>query len=740
MIKLKDVSKYYRTANSVGLGLRKINLEFVKGEFVVITGESGSGKSTLLNVISGLDSYQEGEMYLFGEETSHFSVDEWERYRALNIGFVSQNYNIIESYTVLQNVLVSLELQDYPKQNRRNRAVELIKLVGLEKRIHHKAGKLSGGEKQRTVIARALAKDAPVIVCDEPTGNLDSESGKSIIALIRMLSKDKLIFFVTHNYEEVAHAATRRVRMRDGEVIEDQEIKKYEVMEDFKKNITARKIPFLTLLNSSLRTLFATPKKLIFMLTLQTIITGIFIFIYSYLMLSGDLLIGELASDNDSSHQIEMVKRDESKITDLSDFEDNELIRSIVEYETIYFTYQAIGKIEGDDPAGSYPLGRINMNDATVLNLGDLVEGELPGEGEVVLSALSMELYDLEVGDEVLLLRVYTELTKSIGDTYTISGIALRGNDKSVYFNSDVFSDRELALDGLITISGKAINYRFNDLDPFNEYPNPEEKFDLLRSGKLVFDDSLPDWGIVIPENLWPDVTMLDFDLEIGSYYGKSYIFEHISKDSVRKGSETTNNIYVSSKYQDILLHYYFGDDFEPSKIILNVHDITDGKELADSLDQNIYRVYYDVVALDSRDAMMTQSQFVVVSYIIVFIVGSLLYTILGVVLRNINKAKRRDFTILRSIGANRSFLARQVVLEQVIGGVIAYIFVVITFMILCRYNYRIAETMKHVHFSQYLILFIISIFFSIQVSLRFNKRIFNFSVVSSLNESEEAK
>ena len=126
MIKLQNISKYYRTSNSVGLGLRKINLEFDKGEFVVVTGQSGSGKSTLLNVISGLDGYEEGEMYLFGEETSHFSIDDWEKYRALNIGYISQNYNIVNSYTVLQNVLVALESQDYPKEDRKNRAIELI--------------------------------------------------------------------------------------------------------------------------------------------------------------------------------------------------------------------------------------------------------------------------------------------------------------------------------------------------------------------------------------------------------------------------------------------------------------------------------------------------------------------------------------------------------------------------------------------------------------------------------------
>ena len=740
MIKLQNVSKYYRTTNSVGLGLSKINLEFVKGEFVVITGESGSGKSTLLNVISGLDNYEEGEMYLFDEETSHFSIDDWEKYRSLNIGFISQNYNLIESYTILQNVLVALELQNYPKEKRKSRALELIKMVGLEHRIHHKAGKLSGGEKQRTVIARALAKDASVIVCDEPTGNLDSKSSKSIISLIESLSKDKLILFVTHNYEEVEHVATRRVRLRDGEVIEDQVIKSREKTSDFKKNIIERKIPFLTLLNSSLRTLFATPKRLLFVLSLQIIITSIFIFIRAFLMSSSDLIVGDLAGNNDSSHRIELVKRDESKITDLSEFENNELIKSVVKYEMIYSAYKAIGLVNEDNLSGSFPLGEININDAAVLNQSDLVEGTLPRANEVILSVLSMELYSLKIGDQVSLLRTFTTFEESIGDIYTISGTTWLGNSQSVYFQSSLFIDKEQALHGLIAIAGKSVKYRHYTSDPFNPNP-PVMKYSQMGIGKFIFDNTLEDWEVIIPEHLWPVGEVLtSIDIGIGSYYGDSFTFENVDMSNIKKPAMATNNVYLSTKYQEAFIEHFFGDDYVPSKIILNVHDITDGKEVSKSLNHEIFRVYYHVSVLNSTDAIMTQKQFNFVSYVVVIIAGSLLYTILGVVLSNVNKAKRKDFTILRSIGANRSYLARQVMIEQIIEGVIAFIFVVVFFFILGEYNYTISETMRHVQFSQYFILFIISILLSIQVSLRFNRRIFNFSIISSLNESEESK
>lgn len=208
LIKLEKVSKYYKSKDIVSVGIKNVDLEFSLGEFVVVTGESGSSKTTLLNVISGLDTYDSGEMYLFGEETSEYLISDWERYRRAYISFVFQDYNIIDSYTVLQNVLLALELQEYKPKLRKKRVLQLIEQVGLTKRKHHKASKLSGGEKQRVAIARALAKDCPIIVADEPTGNLDSESSKQIMKLLHDVSKDRLVILVTHDYEQVDKYAT----------------------------------------------------------------------------------------------------------------------------------------------------------------------------------------------------------------------------------------------------------------------------------------------------------------------------------------------------------------------------------------------------------------------------------------------------------------------------------------------------------------------------------------------------
>ena len=224
LLTLKDIGKIYVSEGSVAVGIRGVNLSFDRGEFVAITGKSGSGKSTLLNVISGMDSYEEGELYIEGEPTSHYMQSDWELYRERYISFIFQDYNIIESFTVLQNVeLALMHIED--KRARRARALELIARVGLSSHIRHKGSKLSGGQKQRTVIARALAKDSPIILADEPTGNLDSQTSEEIIKLLQEVSKDKLLIVVTHNFEQVEECATRHVRIFDGAVESDHCIK-----------------------------------------------------------------------------------------------------------------------------------------------------------------------------------------------------------------------------------------------------------------------------------------------------------------------------------------------------------------------------------------------------------------------------------------------------------------------------------------------------------------------------------
>lgn len=220
-IKLQDISKSYFSETAVTQALRRVNLTFENGEFVAITGESGSGKSTLLHIIGGLDTFDEGEMYVDGEATSSYSDEEWENLRRNKIGYVFQDYSLIGHYTALDNCLSALLIMGKEPEEAKSRAMEYLKKVGLEGYENHRASDLSSGQKQRLAIARALAKDTGIIIADEPTGNLDSETGEQVIKLLKELSENCLIIMVTHNYAQAADYVTRKIYIHEGTVISD---------------------------------------------------------------------------------------------------------------------------------------------------------------------------------------------------------------------------------------------------------------------------------------------------------------------------------------------------------------------------------------------------------------------------------------------------------------------------------------------------------------------------------------
>lgn len=239
MIELKKASKFYSNKDTVSTGFSRVDLMLDIGEFVAITGESGSGKSTLLNVISGLDTYEEGEMYVAGQDTSAFQVEDYEAYRKKYIGNIFQDFNLVNSYTVYQNIELVMLISGKRKNECKEKIEELIDLVGLSEFKNAKVSKLSGGQKQRVAIARALAKDAPIIVADEPTGNLDSKSADLVIKTLKKVSRSKLVIIVTHNYEQVEEYITRKITMHDGKIIEDRKFKTSSDMRDMSEGFSS---------------------------------------------------------------------------------------------------------------------------------------------------------------------------------------------------------------------------------------------------------------------------------------------------------------------------------------------------------------------------------------------------------------------------------------------------------------------------------------------------------------------
>ena len=221
MLELKNIKKSYTTGTFTQHALKGIDLKFRQNEFVAILGPSGSGKTTLLNIIGGLDRYDKGDLIINNRSTKLFKDKDWDAYRNNCIGFIFQSYNLISHIDILSNVEMGMTLSGISAKQRRKKALEVLKKVGLKDHAHKKPNQLSGGQMQRVAIARALANDPDIILADEPTGALDSKTSVQIMDLIEEIAKDKLVIMVTHNPELAHEYASRVIEMKDGEMLTD---------------------------------------------------------------------------------------------------------------------------------------------------------------------------------------------------------------------------------------------------------------------------------------------------------------------------------------------------------------------------------------------------------------------------------------------------------------------------------------------------------------------------------------
>ncbi len=236
MLKLNNITKTYVTGDTCVEALKGVSLEFRKNEFVSILGQSGCGKTTLLNIIGGLDRYTDGDLFIGGKSTKLFKDSDWDTYRNHSIGFIFQSYNLIPHQSVLSNVELALTLSGVSKQERRKRAIAALEKVGLSDQIYKKPNQMSGGQMQRVAIARALINNPDILLADEPTGALDSETSLQIMGLLKEIARDRLVIMVTHNPELAEEYSTRIIKLLDGQVIDDTSpYQTEEPMEEVKK-------------------------------------------------------------------------------------------------------------------------------------------------------------------------------------------------------------------------------------------------------------------------------------------------------------------------------------------------------------------------------------------------------------------------------------------------------------------------------------------------------------------------
>ena len=678
MIKLKDVSKYYNSNGIVTVALEHINLEFNRGDIVAITGESGSGKSTLLNIICGNDNYDDGEIYFYQDETSYFDVNDLDNFRNKYVGFIYQNYNIIENYTVLQNVMLPLLLKGLSKKEAKTKALELIKQVGLENRSKHKGTKLSGGEKQRVVIARALAKDPDILACDEPTGNLDSKTSQEIINLIKEVAKDKLVLIVTHNYEEVKDIATRKVTLVDGHIIEDKILKEVSEDKEEKLELEVPKIPFKDTLYFVKNNILGTPKKTIFavivMFVLSFFILSMFQAVNYSFCTSSRYNYNKIAYYGDDYYFVK--KRDNSKI-------DSDYLLSLSPDFNVYTTSEYLS------------LSNSNFNNLRYLTfIPDYIRliGSLPESANEVL-ILVPNTEDLR--------NFYTYIDRNFSFKYAsnlvISGVATVRNLSNISFYTITDYSEEIYKDNFVDYI--SCIYDNKEITVFNKTTSSSGKPFTLVLPPLYNDKK--------------DVQILFNDI-----YNMT---DEIEYDIVYD---------LENTYFEPYLEVCLPEDFNYTCYEASIY--TDNISIINNLRNNGYEVYKVIdYAKIGLDVYMTLALLTLLCIIPVFFI----YLITYLIYKAIYTSKFKNYTIMRILGITKKNMSLQIIIEtffvSFISSVLAFIF-----SIVLGYGFNI---MIYYEINLYIILvyFILMILFSICLSLKVHNKLFKTTTAKMLKGSE---
>ena len=701
MLEIKHIKKSYKTGDFVQKALNDVSIQFRQNEFVAILGPSGSGKTTLLNVLGGLDHYDSGDLIINGKSTKNFKAADWDAYRNNSVGFIFQSYNLIGHISIQDNVEMALTLSNVKKKERRKRAREVLKSVGLLEHAHKRPNQLSGGQMQRVAIARSLVNNPDIILADEPTGALDSNTSKQIMDLIQKIASDKLVIMVTHNQDLAYQYATRVIEVKDGKVVsdsnpltkEEQEEEQYKLKKTKMSFMEALYLSFNNIMTKKGRTLitaFASSIGIIGIALILSLSNGFDLQIDKFergILSAMPIMISKQSMDLDEESLVQLTGEEQEKYPDKQTVipKDNAL-ESLVHQNKINDDY--IDYIENISSDLVYGVSYTKMTALNVLTEHD-GEVSVADTQDISFSALPKSLdentpnaameayYDILAGtlpqkkeDIVLIVdasnRVNTEILQLLGfDTMD-----------------------EIPFDEII---GKTIKVALNDDfyvkmgDYFVRNPDLQSVYDnsitLTVSGILRMKEDFPSYvssaSLCYTDELLDEVTAANNESEIVKA-------QQASDVNVLTGmpfSDSTSNPSSSSSAgmtmtKDTVLGY-LGADQTPYMIYLFPKDFESKDELLEYLD-----AYNDdkedddkVIYMDQAELISSMSSSIMSAVTIVLIAFSSISLIVSSIMIGIITyisvlERTKEIGILRALGARKKDISRVFNAETFIIGI----------------------------------------------------------------------
>lgn len=738
LIQLKNVSKFYYSKGMIASGFSRVNLRFDVGEFVVITGESGSGKTTLLNVISGLDSYEEGELYIEGKETSHYLASDFEAYRKKYIGNIFQNFNLVNSYTVYQNVELILRVNGCKKAEIKRKVPAILKRVGLSKYAKTKVSKLSGGQKQRVAIARALAKDTAIVVADEPTGNLDSKSAEGIVKLLSEIARDKLVIVVTHNYEQFEAYATRKIKMHDGKVVEDEILRKTEpAREAGKRQFHAGTLSAASKLRLGLRNTFNILPKFVLLLI---------VFLFVVLAVCGeyttfrysDAEAAKLGYNdyfmNYSEERIVLRKQDHSAFT-ASDYETLqrlETVKSVVKEDILLDS--SIFLEDSQFGYDAYPRSARDFK-------GELARGRMPEkENEVLLTGPKDDYYFQEENLDQILDKSYTAtlVTSDYTPKLKVVGVAWEEPAENLYTYGGHIYLTEAMMKKLLrqtySVSGNitaVVNENELQSEMGIQYYRPMANSNVKKGEALVSE-------------------------ELNSYYGKGKVIgQEIAIKTKNLYYEKGIRVKAADTYNEKTFTAKTGlKDFElnDGAIFLNPSDYnrlfkTDNYQVSvytadlkdvDRTASELEKMGYQPLALKNTLINTANELISIVQVPVTVVLLIAVFFIAYFVIQLILRSRASYFSILRMLGLDKRSIRRILDVELITVVHIAYgLFLALVACVRYgRIHFEYLKTlMEYMSAWDYVILYVVLLAMSYLISGKFARKLFKKTAMGSYRE-----